>query len=197
MSTTRSPPLGPQAQASVLSLDLPLRGSHNSHMSDPSEELRVEIKGLMLDPASNVPIVILRDTQSQMFLPIWIGVFEANAIALRIEGVEPPRPMTHDLLRLMVEQLGATVEKIVISDLRDSTFFALIHLQQQDRPVTVDARPSDAIALALRVSAPIYVLRSVLDKAQAAELTTQASDEEKLKKWLEEISPEDLGKYTM
>jgi hypothetical protein len=166
-------------------------------MSDPTQELRVEIKGLMLDPASNVPIVILRDTQSQLFLPIWIGVFEANAIALRIEGVEPPRPMTHDLLRLVLDQLGATVEKIVISDLRESTFFAVIHLQHGGAPVTVDARPSDAIALALRANAPIFVLRSVLDKAQAADLTTQATDEEKLKKWLEEISPEELGKYTM
>jgi uncharacterized protein len=166
-------------------------------MNDPSEELRVEIKGLMLDPASNVPIVILRDTESQLFLPIWIGVFEANAIALRIEGVEPPRPMTHDLLRLVLEQLGATVEKIVISDLKESTFFAQIHLHQGDALVTVDARPSDAIALALRANAPIFVLRSVLDKAQAADLTTQANDEEKLKKWLEEISPEELGKWTM
>lgn len=157
----------------------------------------MEIKGLMLDPASNVPIVILRDTQSQLFLPIWIGVFEANAIALRIEGVEPPRPMTHDLLRLVLDQLGAAVEKIVISDLRESTFFALIHLRHGDDSVTVDARPSDAIALALRVSAPIFVLRSVLDKAQAADLATQVNDEEKLKKWLEEISPEELGKWTM
>jgi bifunctional DNase/RNase len=166
-------------------------------MSDPTQELRVEIKGLMLDPASNVPIVILRDTQSQLFLPIWIGVFEANAIALRIEGVEPPRPMTHDLLRLVLEQLDATVEKIVISDLRESTFFAVIHLQHSGNLVTVDARPSDAIALALRANAPIFVLRSVLDKAQATDLATQATDEEKLKKWLEEISPEELGKYTM
>lgn len=161
------------------------------------QELRVEIKGLMLDPASNIPIVILRDTESQLFLPIWIGVFEANAIALRIEGVEPPRPMTHDLLKLVLEQLGATVEKIVISDLRESTFFALIHLRQDGKEVTVDARPSDAIALALRTEAPIFVLRSVLDKAQAADLTAEATDEEKLKKWLEEISPEELGKWTM
>ena len=157
----------------------------------------MEIKGLMLDPASNVPIVILRDTQSQLFLPIWIGVFEANAIALRIEGVDPPRPMTHDLLRLVLDQLGAAVEKIVISDLRESTFFALIHLRHGDDSVTVDARPSDAIALALRASAPIFVLRSVLDKAQAADLATQVNDEEKLKKWLEEISPDELGKWTM
>ncbi|HEX3531256.1 MAG TPA: bifunctional nuclease family protein [Thermoanaerobaculia bacterium] len=166
-------------------------------MSDPSQELRVEIKGLMLDPASNVPIVILRDTESQLFLPIWIGVFEANAIALRIEGVEPPRPLTHDLLRQVLDQLGATVEKIVISDLRESTFFAVIHLRQGALAVPVDARPSDAIALALRANAPIFVLRSVLDKAQAADLATEVKDEEKLKKWLEEISPEELGKWTM
>ncbi len=166
-------------------------------MSDPSQELKVEIRGLMLDPSSNVPIVILRDIESQLFLPIWIGVFEANAIALKIEGVEPPRPMTHDLLRLLLEQLGAQVEKIVISDLKESTFFAVIHVKHDGRSVSIDARPSDAIALALRTEAPIYVLRAVLDKAQAAELATDAGDEDRLKKWLEEISPEELGKWTM
>ena len=166
-------------------------------MSNPNEELQVEIKGLMLDPSSNVPIVILRDIRSQLFLPIWIGVFEANAIALRLEGVEPPRPMTHDLLHSVVEQLGGTVEKIVISDLKESTFFAVIHVRRGADSVIIDARPSDAIALALRTESPIFVLRSVLDKAQAVDLATEASDEEKLKKWLEEISPDDLGKYTM
>jgi bifunctional DNase/RNase len=166
-------------------------------MSDPTNELRVEIKGLMLDPTSNVPIVILRDVESQLFLPIWIGVFEANAIALRIEGVEPPRPMTHDLLRTLVENLGASVEKIVISDLKESTFFAVIHVRRGAESVVIDARPSDAIALALRTEAPIFVLRSVLDKAQAVDLATEISDEEKLRKWLEEISPEELGKWTM
>lgn len=166
-------------------------------MSEPTQELRVEIKGLMLDPSSNIPIVILRDTQSQLFLPIWIGVFEANAIALRLEGVTPPRPLTHDLLHSAITQQGGTVEKIVISDLRESTFFAVIHVYQQGVALQIDARPSDAIALALRADAPIYVLRSVLDKAQAVDLVTEASDEEKLKKWLEEISPEELGKWTM
>jgi uncharacterized protein len=166
-------------------------------MSTPDEELQVEIKGLMLDPSSNVPIVILRDIQSQMFLPIWIGVFEANAIALRLEGVDPPRPMTHDLLRSFLEQLGGKVEKIVISDLRESTFFAVIHVRNQNAALTIDARPSDAIALALRTEAPIFVLRTVLDKAQAVDLATDASDEEKLKKWLEEINPDELGKWTM
>lgn len=166
-------------------------------MSEPNDELRVEIKGLMLDPSSNVPIVILRDVASQTFLPIWIGHFEASAIALRIEGVEPPRPMTHDLLRAVLERLGATVEKIVISDLKESTFFAVIHVQFQDAPLSIDARPSDAIALALRTEAPIFVLRSVLDKAHAVEVSEDATDEEKVKKWLEEMNPEEFGKWKM
>lgn len=191
------PRQGAGPAALVLDLDLAGGWHQNSLMSHANEELRVEIKGLMLDPSSNVPIVILRDIQSQLFLPIWIGVFEANAIALRIEGVEPPRPMTHDLLRSVVEQLGATVEKIVISDLKESTFFAVIHVRSEQGFWPIDARPSDAIALALRTDAPIYVLRSVLDKAQAVDLAAEASDEDKLKKWLEEIGPEDLGKWTM
>jgi uncharacterized protein len=166
-------------------------------MSETPEELRMEIKGLMLDPSSNVPIVILKHEASQVFLPIWIGVFEANAIALRIEGVDTPRPMTHDLIRATLEQLGARVEKVVISDLKDNTFYALIHLQRNGESVHVDARPSDAIALALRTEAPIFVTKPVLDKAQAVDLASQISDDEKLRKWLEEVSPEDLGKYEM
>jgi bifunctional DNase/RNase len=168
-----------------------------SNSSDPNDELQVEIKGLMLDPSSNIPIVILRDLGSQLFLPIWIGVFEANAIALRLEGVEPPRPLTHDLLRSVIEQLGGRIGKIVISDLRESTFFAMIHVRSSDHDVTIDARPSDAIALALRTGSPIFVLRSVLEKAQAVDLAAEVSDEDKLKKWLEEISPDELGKWTM
>lgn len=166
-------------------------------MTDTPEEVRMEIKGLMLDPTSNVPIVILRDAGEQIFLPIWIGVFEANAIALRLEEVDTPRPMTHDLLRATLEQLGAKVEKVVISDLQENTFFARIHMQRNGDGLQVDARPSDAIALALRTQAPIFVLQPVLDKAQAVDLATQVSDEEKLRKWLEEVSPEDLGKYEM
>ena len=161
-------------------------------MSDPNQELRVEIRGLMLDPSSNVPIVILRDTQSQLFLPIWIGVFEANAIALRIEGVEPPRPMTHDLLRLLLEQLGAKVEKIVISDLKESTFFAVIHVQQDGRNVGIDARPSDAIALALRTRAPIYVEETVLDNAKTLDFAPEKTDADRLHKWLESLDPDDF-----
>jgi bifunctional DNase/RNase len=166
-------------------------------MSEPTAELKVEIKGLMLDPSSNVPIVILRDIENQLFLPIWIGVSEAQAIASRIEGLEPPRPMTHDLLRSAVERLGGSVIKIVISDLKENTFFAVIHVQQGSEVLLLDSRPSDAIALALRTKAPIFVLQTVLDQAQAVDLASKATDQEKLKKWLEEISPEELGKWTM
>ena len=165
-----------------------------------AEEIRMEIRGLMLDPSSNVPIVVLRDVDNNVFLPIWIGVFEANAIALRIENVVPPRPMTHDLLRAALDLAGVKVQKVVISDLQDNTFFALIHASHTDRGgelLRIDARPSDAIALALRAEVPIFVLRPVLEKAKAVDLASAATDEEKLKKMLEELSPEDLGKYTM
>lgn len=161
-------------------------------------EVEMEIKGLMLDPTSSVPIVILRDLEDQVFLPIWIGIFEANAIALRLEDVDSPRPMTHDLLRTAIVELGASVVKIVISDLQDNTFYARIFVQNGGHALQFDARPSDALALALRTDAPIFVLKPVLDKAQSVDLATRSTtDEEKLKKWLEEISPEDLGKYEM
>jgi hypothetical protein len=160
-----------------------------------SAEVRMEIKGLMLDPNTNVPIVVLRDEEGAVFLPIWIGVFEANAIALRLENVATPRPMTHDLLRSALEKLGAHIEKVVISELRESTFYARIHVQRDGDAVEIDARPSDAIALALRSEAPIFVLAPVLAAAQAVNLAT--SDEEKLREWLEKVSPEDLGKYEM
>lgn len=165
--------------------------------SAASEELPMDIKGLMVDPSSNAPIVILKHEHSQVFLPIWIGLFEANAIAVRIEGIEPPRPMTHDLLRGVLEALRVTVHKVVISDLRESTFYAKIHVSHGDESLEIDARPSDAIALALRCEAPIFVLRDVLDKAKAVDLASEAQDEEKLRKWLEEVKPEDLGEYEM
>lgn len=163
-------------------------------MTDAAE-VRMEIKGLMLDPNTNVPIVVLRDEEGAVFLPIWIGVFEANAIALRLENVATPRPMTHDLLRSALEKLGAHIEKVVISELRESTFYARIHVQRDGDAVEIDARPSDAIALALRSEAPIFVLAPVLAAAQAVNLAT--TDEEKLREWLEKVSPEDLGKYEM
>jgi uncharacterized protein len=166
-------------------------------MSDPDTLVRMEIKGLMLDPTSNIPIVVLREQGGQIFLPIWIGVFEANAIALRIEGIEPPRPLTHDLLRSVFTHFQIEVQRVVISDLRENTFFALIEVRKNGEDISIDARPSDAIALALRTDAPIFVRRDVLDRAKAVDLATHAVDEEKLKQWLEELNPDDLGKYTM
>lgn len=163
-----------------------------------SEKLfRMEIKGLMLDPTSNVPIVILRDEKGVEFLPIWIGVFEANAIALKLEDVQPPRPMTHDLMASLLSVLDAKVLKVIICDLQESTFHARIVLQNREGETEVDARPSDAIALALRVEAPIFVTEQVFSKAKAADSSDLASDEEKLKKWFEDVDPDDLGKYTM
>lgn len=170
------------------------REPENTAMPDAAE-VRMEIKGLMLDPNTNVPIVVLRDEEAHVLLPIWIGVFEANAIALRLENVQTERPMTHDLLRAALEQLGGQIEKIVISELRDSTFYARIHVQRKGDAIVIDARPSDAIALALRAESPIFVLAPVLQAAQAVNLAT--SDEDKLKEWLEKVKPEDLGQYEM
>jgi bifunctional DNase/RNase len=155
----------------------------------------MSIKGLMLDPVSNSPIVVLRDDEDKIFLPIWVGIFEANAIALRLENVETPRPMTHDLLANLILELRANVTRIVINDLRDSTFFARIFLSSTGRDFEIDARPSDAIALALRTAAPIFVAQSVLDQAQT--IAPDDSQDDKLKKWLEQVSPDDLGKYKM
>ncbi|HEU4889133.1 MAG TPA: bifunctional nuclease family protein [Thermoanaerobaculia bacterium] len=160
----------------------------------------MSIKGLMLDPMSNSPIVVLKDDDEKLFLPIWVGIFEANAIALQLENITTPRPMTHDLLRDMIKQLDARVTRIVINDLKDATFFAqirlLIHRAGSEQMLEIDARPSDAIALALRTEAPIYVAQSVLDQAQTITPEGEGS-EEKTKEWFENLSPEDLGKYKM
>ena len=155
----------------------------------------MEVKGLMMDPSSSVPIVILRSEEHSRILPIWIGIFEANAIALKLEGIEPPRPMTHDLLVNMLGGVNCRIQRVAINDLVDNTFFAQIFLRVESQELVVDSRPSDAIALALRAEVPIYVAETVLEKARADDL--RARDEEKLKKWLEEVDPDDLGKYTM
>ena len=156
----------------------------------------MSIKGLMLDPVSNSPIVVLKDEADKFFLPIWVGIFEANAIALQLENVATPRPMTHDLLRNMIADLDARVARVVINDLRDSTFFAQIRLITGGKTLEVDARPSDAIALALRTEAPIFVAQSVLDQAQTISPDGDDSDE-KLKKWFDQLGPDDMGKYKM
>ena len=165
-----------------------------------SQLVPMSIKGLMLDPVSNSPIVVLKDEEDKFFLPIWVGIFEANAIALQLENVTTPRPMTHDLLRNMISELDGRVTRVVINDLRDSTFFAQIRVitshGDEERTLELDARPSDAIALALRTEAPIFVAQSVLDQAQTISPEGEEQDE-RMKKWFEQLSPDDIGKYKM
>ena len=160
-------------------------------------QIEMSIKGLMVDPVTNTPIVILRDKDGQKVLPIWVGIFEANAIALRIENIATPRPMTHDLLRNVIHDLKAEVVKIVVCDLQENTFYALIYLGLNGGTVAIDARPSDAIALALRTRAPIFVEDSVIDNAKTVDFAPEKGDSERLQKWLESLDPDDMGKYKM
>jgi len=160
-------------------------------------QIEMTIKGLMVDPITNMPIIILRDNDGQRVLPIWVGIFEANAIALQMENIATPRPMTHDLLRNVIQDLSGTVRKIVVSDLKDNTFYALIYVETPAETVAIDARPSDAIALALRTQAPIFVEESVIDNAKTVDFASDKADTERLQKWLESLDPEELGKYKM
>lgn len=139
-------------------------------------EIEVKIRGLMMDPSSGTPIIILKDVNSETMLPIWVGAYEANAIALEIEKISPQRPMTHDLLRNVILEMGANVERVVVTELRDNTFFALIIMKDRaGEAVMIDARPSDAIALALRVDCPIFVNEEVI---QASRNTVTSEEEE-------------------
>jgi bifunctional DNase/RNase len=160
-------------------------------------QIEMTIKGLMVDPITNMPIIILRDKDGQRVLPIWVGVFEANAIALQIENVSTPRPMTHDLLKNVIQDLRGRIEKIVVSDLKENTFYALIYLTVGGEMMAVDARPSDAIALALRARAPIFVEEKVIDTAKTSDLVPDKGETERLQKWLESLDPDDMGKYKM
>jgi len=162
--------------------------------------LEMKVRGLALDPMSNMPIIILRDEDDKRSLPIWVGIFEANAIALELEKIATPRPMTHDLIKNILEAIDARVLKVMVTDLKDNTFFAVLHLQVGETEYTVDSRPSDAIALALRVAAPIYVDEDVVRKAKSIEVTKEgetvkADDPERLREWLDNIKPEDFGKF--
>jgi len=159
--------------------------------------IEMTIKGLMVDPITNTPIVILKDKDGDRVLPIWVGVFEANAIALQIENVSTPRPMTHDLLRNIITDLDGRVDRIVVSDLKDNTFFALIHLTVKGEGIAVDARPSDAIALALRTRAPILVEETVIDTAKTVDFGSERLDNDKVQKWLESLDATELPKYKM
>ncbi len=160
-------------------------------------EREFKIKGLIMDPLTNSPIVILQSMEKNTLLPIWVGIFEANAIALQIERIDTPRPLTHDLIKNILLQLDANVDKIVVTDLQENTFYAVIHLRMNGDHITIDSRPSDAIALALRTDAPIYVTEEVIKNSRNISLEKENLDSEDIKKWLEGLNPEDLGKYKM
>jgi hypothetical protein len=157
--------------------------------------IRMTVRGIALDPITNMPIIILKDTDEKKALPIWVGIFEANAIALELEKVSTPRPMTHDLIKNILDGLGINVRQVVVNDLKDNTFFAVIELNANSSVVNIDSRPSDAIALALRVNAPIYVTEKVVAQAKQTEVSEEKEDNDKWKEWLEGIKPEDFGKF--
>ncbi|HEY3929021.1 MAG TPA: bifunctional nuclease family protein [Candidatus Koribacter sp.] len=160
-------------------------------------EVEMKIRGLMMDPVTNMPIVILKDVGSDTVLPIWVGVYEANAIALEIEKVATPRPMTHDLLKNVLLGMEAHVEKVVVTELKDDTFYAVIWLTRGGSPVSIDSRPSDALALALRMDCPIYVEDEVLKTSkQATQISDRVSGDD-LRKYLEGLNDDDLGHYKM
>ena len=160
-------------------------------------EREMKIRGLLVDPSTNAPIVLLKDVESDTMLPIWVGPFEANSIASEIEKVAPQRPMTHDLLRNVIQQFGGEVRRVVVTELKDSTFYAVIEIVLDGKDVIIDSRPSDAIALALRVDCPIFVREEVIESSRSAELTQIAGEDESEEEveWPDEI--EDMGDYKM
>ncbi|MEA3422163.1 MAG: bifunctional nuclease family protein [Acidobacteriota bacterium] len=160
-------------------------------------EIEMRIKGLILDPISKMPIVVLEDLNSERILPIWIGVFEANAISLKVENIVTPRPMTHDLLKNILSKFNIPIEKIVVNDVRDNTFYAVIYCRYKGQLIGIDSRPSDAIALALRMNTHIFVKEEVVSKANSLNFNDNLEDSDKLKKWLDNLGPEDFGKYKM
>jgi bifunctional DNase/RNase len=160
-------------------------------------EIEMKIRGLMMDPVTNMPIVILKDLAGTQVLPIWVGIYEANAIALEIEKVATPRPMTHDLIKNLLLGLETDVRKVVVSELKEDTFYAVIWLERNGELISIDSRPSDALALALRVDCPIYVEEEVLKSSKSAASMAEKSGNEELKRWLEGLNDEDLGRYKM
>ena len=160
-------------------------------------EIEMAIKGLMVDPITNMPIIVLREVEGERVLPIWVGVFEANAIALQVENVQTPRPMTHDLLKNVIDQMGGHLERIVVCELKENTFYATLHVLSAQGLLQVDARPSDAIALALRSGARIFVDDAVIQNARSVEMSHETVDVGRLQKWLENLPDDDLGKYKM
>jgi uncharacterized protein len=160
-------------------------------------EVEMKIRGLMMDPVTNMPIVVLKDVTGNSILPIWVGIYEANAIALEIEKVSTPRPMTHDLIKLLLMGLDTGVRKVVVNDLRDDTFFAVIWLERDGKLISIDSRPSDALAIALRLDCPIYVEETVLKTSKAANAVSDKVNSDEMRKWLENLPDEDMGRYKM
>ncbi|HKR27177.1 MAG TPA: bifunctional nuclease family protein [Acidobacteriaceae bacterium] len=157
----------------------------------------MKIRGLMVDPSTNMPVVILKDPNSDTVLPIWVGLYEAQAIQLEVMKATTPRPYTHDLLKNVVMGLNAEVRRVVVSELRGDTFYAVIWMEQNGEIVAVDARPSDALALALRSDCPIYVAEEVLQAAKVVPNAEVQASEQDLRRWLENLGDEDMGKYKM
>ena len=160
-------------------------------------EHEMKIRGLMMDPVTNMPIVILKDVNGPTVLPIWVGIYEANAIALEIEKVSTPRPMTHDLIKNLLLGMDTHVNKVVVNELKDDTFYAVIWLERDGQTLSIDSRPSDALALALRMDCPIYVEEEVLKSSKVSEATSDKATHEELRKWLENLNDEDIGRYKM
>lgn len=160
-------------------------------------EVEMKIRGLTMDPVTQMPIVVLKDVNGNTVLPIWVGIFEANAIALEIEKVSTPRPMTHDLLKTVLLGLEAGIKKVVVNDLRDDTFYAVIWLEREGELISIDSRPSDALALALRLDCPIYVDDNVLKTSKLTNTVNEKVQSDELRKWLEGLNDEDLGRYKM
>ncbi|MGC2660592.1 MAG: bifunctional nuclease family protein [Bryobacteraceae bacterium] len=160
-------------------------------------EVEMKIRGLMMDPVTNMPIVVLKDLGGDAVLPIWVGIYEANAIALEIEKVTTPRPMTHDLIKVLLMGLETNIQKVVVSELREETFYAVIWLEREGKVISVDSRPSDALALALRHDCPIYVEDRVLQSSRNSTTVSEKVNNEELRKWLENLNDEDLGRYKM
>jgi len=157
----------------------------------------MKIRGLMMDPVTNMPIVVLKDPSSDAVLPIWVGIYEANAIALEIEKVATPRPMTHDLIKNVLTGLEARVHKVVVTELRDDTFFAVIWMERDGQVISIDSRPSDALAIAMRLDCPIYVDDEVLKSSKLAATISDRASNEELRKLLENMNDEDFGRYKM
>ena len=161
----------------------------------------VRVSGLSIDPITHTPIVLLKDKESQEVIPIWIGLLEASSIATQLENIKLARPMTHDLMKSILDQLDVVVSRVEVSDLRNNTFYAIIHMNWNEMDLAIDARPSDAIALALRTKSPIFVHQQVIEKSRKVDLAHREEGEgitdEKLEDILKDLSPEDFGKYKM